>query len=44
MHPDRVIVLTFRLSDDLSAGPDNLKTLTHQSAGTTNTPRDLLRG
>ena len=44
MHPDREIVRTNRRSDGLSTRPDDPNTLTHQSAGTNNTCRDLLLG
>ena len=42
MHPDRVIVQTDSQSESISTRPDDQKTLTRQSAGTTNPPRDPL--
>ena len=40
MHPDRVIVHTYRPEDNLSTIPDDPDTLTHQSTVTKNSPRD----
>ena len=44
MHPDRGIVRKYILSDDISTKLDNQNTLTRQSNGTNNAPRDLLQG
>ena len=42
MHPDRVIVCTYRRSDGVSKIPDDQNTLTSQSADTFNPLRDPL--
>ena len=42
MHPERVIVLTYRRLDNISKRQDDQNTLTRQSADTNNAPRDLL--
>ena len=44
MHPDRVIVYTYRWSDGSSMRPYDLNNLTHQSASTNDFPRDPLCG
>ena len=44
MHPYRGIVRTYIRSYGLSMISDNPNTLTVQSSGTNNTPRDLLHG
>ena len=44
MHPDRVIVRTYRHSDGISTRPNDQNTLTCQSSDTNNTPRDPLHG
>ena len=40
MHPERVIVHTYRPSESLSTRLDDLNNLTHQSAATEKVPRD----
>ena len=44
MHPEKVIVRTYRWSDGLYTRPDDQNTLTRQSAHTNDAPRDPLRG
>ena len=44
MNPDRLIVDTYILSENLSTRPYNQTNLTHKSADTNNAPRDPLRG
>ena len=44
MHPEIVIVCTYRQGDGVSTIPDNPDTLTRQSAAMDNDPRDLLHG
>ena len=44
MHPYRVILRKYRRSDGLYMRQDVPNTLTCQSAGTNDAPRDLLRG
>ena len=44
MHPNIVIVRTGIHSGGLSTIPDGLKTITRQSTGTNNAPRDPLHG
>ena len=44
MHPDILIVCTYRRSDGLSTIPDDQNTFTRQSANTNNAPRDPLHG
>ena len=44
MHPDRVIVSMYRLSDGISTRPDNQNIRTLQSANTNDASRDPLLG